>query len=112
MTIVPYIEILSDLLQTKYKMPINKAGILFGLPYLISVFLLPIIGLYSDFLGNRVKIVIFSSLILIGAFSSSLLMPSCDDCLNELYSIVIFGIGYSLYAGTIYACIPFVVEER
>ena len=93
-------------------MPVKKAGILFGLPYLISVVLLPIIGLFSDFLGNRVKIVILSSLVLIGAFLTSLLMPSCNDCYYEMYTIVIFGIGYSMYVGTIYACIPFVVEER
>lgn len=113
LTTIPYIEICSDLLQTKYSMDEKKAGFLFGVPYLMSVVLMPIIGLFSDFIGLRIKCVIFSSFILIAAFLTSMLMPSCNDsCNNELYTIVLLGIGYSVYVAVIFPCIPFVVEEK
>lgn len=113
MTIIPYIEICSDMLQLKYSMSEKKAGFFFGLPYLMSVVLLPLIGRLSDHIGMRIKSVILSSLIFIATFTTSMLMPSCtDSCYNELYSIVLLGLGYSLYVANIFPCIPFVVEEK
>lgn len=91
----------------------KKAGFLFGVPYLMSVVLLPLIGLVSDYIGLKVKAVIFSSVIFIATFTTSMLMPSCtDSCSNELYSIVMLGIGYSIYVSMIFPCIPFVVQEK
>jgi hypothetical protein len=48
-------------------------------------------------------------MILILAFASSIMMPECQKCYNELYPLVLVGIGYSIYAAAIWGSVPYVV---
>lgn len=53
-----------------------------------------------------------SSVILITGFTASMLMPECDQCYNEVYVLVLTGIGYSIYASAIWGSVPYVVAPR
>ena len=53
--------------------------------------------------------VCLSSVILIIAFTSSMFMPECYQCYNEVYPLVLTGIGYSIYAAAIWGSVPYVV---
>jgi MFS family permease len=112
MSIFPYIQIASDLLQTKYHFSTIQAGYLFGVPYIISAIASPFLGLLIDKFGKRALLSCLSSFILIIGFSSSMMMPECDKCYNELYPLILTGIGYSIYASAIWGSVPYVVKAN
>jgi MFS family permease len=112
MSVFPYIQISSDLLQTKYSFDTKTAGYLFGIPYIISAVSSPFLGLAIDKIGKRAFLICLSSAILILAYGTSMMMPGCYKCYNELYPLVLTGIGYSIYAAAIWGSIPYVVEPN
>ena len=54
MSIFPYIQVASDLLQTKYHFDKITAGYLFGIPYIISAVSSPLLGILIDQVGKIV----------------------------------------------------------
>lgn len=70
----------------------------------------PLLGMFIDRVGKRALLICLSSLILIVAYSSSMMMPECYQCNNEMYPLVLTGIGYSIYAAAIWGSIPYVVK--
>jgi MFS family permease len=52
--IFPYIQVVSDMLQTKFHFSEAKAGALFGIPYIISACASPFLGYFIDRFGKRV----------------------------------------------------------
>jgi nitrate/nitrite transporter NarK len=77
MSIFPYIQVASDLLQTKYHFDKIKAGYMFGVPYIISACLSPLLGIAIDKVGKRALLIILSSIVLMIAFTSSMMMDEC-----------------------------------
>jgi MFS family permease len=77
MSVFPYIQVASDILQTKYHFDKIKAGYLFGVPYIISAILSPLLGLTIDKVGKRAFLICLSSVILIIAYTASMMMPEC-----------------------------------
>lgn len=112
MTIFPYLQIASDLLQVKYHFSKVTAGYLFGIPYIIAACLSPFLGFLIDKIGKRAILISLSSFILIVAFTSSMFMPECEQCYNEVYPLVLTGIGYSIYAAAIWGSVPYVVSSN
>lgn len=109
MSVFPYIQNASDLLQTKYGFDKVTSGFLFGVPYIISAITSPFIGAGIDKFGKRAFLVCMSSVILIIAYTASMMMPECHQCYNEVYPLVLTGIGYSIYAAAIWGSVPYVV---
>jgi len=112
MSIFPYIMITSNTLQTKYGFDKIQAGYLFGIPYVISAMICPLLGFTIDRVGKRALMVCLSSLILIVAFVSSMFAPACYRCYNEVFPLVMVGIGYSLYASAVWGSIPYCVPPH
>ena len=77
MSVFPYIQVVSDLLQTKYQFDKITAGYLFGIPYIISAITSPFLGLAIDKVGKRAFLICVSSAILIIAYITSMMMPGC-----------------------------------
>jgi len=50
--------------------------------------------------------------ILIIAYGTSSMMSECYQCYNELYPLVLTGVGYSIYAAAIWGSIPYIVDEN
>jgi MFS family permease len=84
---------------------------MFGIPYIISAITSPFLGLMIDKVGRRALLICMSSALLIIAFTSSMFMPECHQCYNEIYPLVLTGIGYSIYAAAIWGSIPYVVPS-
>lgn len=112
MSVFPYLQIASDLLQTKYGFDSHRAGLLFGVPYIISAATSPFLGFAIDKIGKRALLICLSSVILIIAFTSSMMMPECHQCYNEMYPLVLVGIGYSIYAAACWGSVPYVVDPN
>ena len=112
MSVFPYIQNASNLLQTKYQFDNKTAGALFGVPYIISAVASPFLGLMIDKIGKRAFLCCLSSVVLIVAYATSLFMPACDKCYNELIPLVLTGIGYSIYASAIWGSVPYVVPKK
>lgn len=111
MSIFPYIQVASDLLQTKYHFDKITAGYLFGIPYIISAVTSPLLGILIDQVGKRAFLICLSSALLILANLSSMSMPECDRCHNEVYPLVLTGIGYSIYCAAIWGSVPYLVSQ-
>ena len=112
MSVFPYIQVASNLLQTKYNFDSTKAGQLFSVPYLISAFSSPFLGFAIDRFGKRALVIIISSIILTAAYSISMFLPECDQCYSEMYPLVLTGVGYSIYAAAIWGSVPYVVTPQ
>jgi len=112
MSVFPYIQNASDLLQSKYHFDKVTSGFLFGVPYIISAITSPFIGAAIDKYGKRALLICLSSVILIIAYTSSMMMPECHQCYNEVYPLVLTGIGYSIYAAAIWGSVPYVVKPN
>lgn len=112
MSVFPYIQNASNLLQTKYGFDNKTAGALFGVPYIISAIASPFLGLMIDKVGKRAFLCCLSSCVLIVAYTTSLFMPKCDKCYNEMVPLVLTGIGYSIYASAIWGSVPYVVPKK
>ena len=53
--------------------------------------------------------------ILIAAFTISMLLPDCpagEKCYYEVYPLILCGVGYSIYASVIWGSIPYTVEPK
>jgi hypothetical protein len=48
----------------------------------------------------------------IATFTTSMLMPKCDQCYNEVYPLVMLGFAYTVYASVIWGSIPYAVEPK
>lgn len=79
MSVFPYYQLASKMIQMKYGFNEDQAGKLIAIPYYISAGFSPIFGFTVDKIGRRVIFITISSIILISAFSLSMLMPSCID---------------------------------
>lgn len=85
------------------------AGYLFGIPYIIGACFAPPLGIMIDKYGKRAWLCCLSSVILIVAFSLSMLTTECDKCYKEILSLILIGIGFVIYAAAIWGTIPLVV---
>jgi len=112
MSVFPYIQKVGYILEHKYNFDEKAAGQLFGIPYFISAGISPFLGLAVDKYGKRALIISLSSVILIIAFSTSIMLPACDACYNEVIVEVLVGVAYSIYASAIWGSIPYVVEPK
>ena len=41
-----------------------------------------------------------------------MMLPACDQCYNEVYPLVLTGIGYSIYAAAIWGSVPYTVPPQ
>jgi hypothetical protein len=41
-----------------------------------------------------------------------MMMPECHQCYNEMYPLVLTGIGYSIYAAACWGSVPYVVDAK
>ena len=110
MSIFPYLQVVSDLIQKKYNLDQTTAGSMFGVPYLISAFASPFLGFMIDRVGRRALMICISSFILICAFTTSLFLPGDDGSKLELIPLVIVGVGYSIYCAAIWGSVPYTVQ--
>lgn len=115
MSVFPYVQIVGGLLQHKYGFDEQASARLFGIPYIISACICPFLGFGIDKIGKRVLFIMFSSVILIATFLTSMFLPECpteEPCYYEVAPLIMCGIGYSIYASVIWGSIPYTVEPR
>ena len=83
----------------------EKAGMYMSIPFVISGFLVPLFGYTIDKVGQRAYLAVFSSIMGLIAFSSLYYI-------NPLYSLILIGVTYSLFASVIWPAISLVVKKN
>ncbi|KAJ3315161.1 hypothetical protein HDV04_004302 [Boothiomyces sp. JEL0838] len=92
-TVIPFNTTLSDFLMSKwYPGDPATAGLIMGIPDLLSAFVVPFFGYVVDRFGHRVLWLFFCSL---GLAFSHLLLGLTD--LTPIVGMVILGLSYSIY---------------
>jgi len=83
----------------------EKAGVYMSIPFMISGFLVPIFGLIIDRYGQRAYLTLFSSILGLISFASLYFI-------HPLFSLILLGITYSLFASVIWPAISLVVDKK
>jgi hypothetical protein len=78
-SVTPHMQVLTDLLETKYKVDDKLAPNLFGIPYYMVAVLCPFIGIIIDRYGKLVHYMIASSILLFISHIITALLPPCND---------------------------------
>mmetsp|Transcript_11977 Transcript_11977/g.8366 ORF Transcript_11977/g.8366 Transcript_11977/m.8366 type:complete len:152 (-) Transcript_11977:221-676(-) len=115
MSVFPYTQTVEAVLIDKFNLPVETAGTLYGLPYLISALICPIFGYLIDRIGKRTQFILASSLMTVLACSITIFLPVDDqDTPNYtcLIPLILLGVGYSVYASALWGSIPYIVERR
>jgi hypothetical protein len=58
------------------------------------------------------RIVIFSSVLLMAAHLITMQLPPCNNCYTEILPLILTGFGYSIYAAALWGSIPYVVDAK
>lgn len=85
---------------------------MFGIPYLISAILSPILGKVIDKVGMRAMFITMSSAVLILAFIISMNLPGTDGSKLEIIPLTLVGCAYSVYCAAIWGSIPYTVSPQ
>ena len=103
---------MTKILVIKYNFSKITAGTFAGIPWYFSVIFAPMLGKVVDYFGRRAILIVGSNILLIIAHLMSMFSPSCDQCHNEVFSLCLLSIGYSIYASTMWASIAFTVPQE
>ncbi|KAJ3270927.1 hypothetical protein HDV01_007324 [Terramyces sp. JEL0728] len=106
-SVVPFFHICTDFFQQKwYHDDAEMAGFVMSIPDFISAVGSPICGIAVDYYGKRSHLMIISGLLLCTSLS---LMAFTD--LTPMIGMSIIGLAYSLFAATIWPCVPYLVAS-
>lgn len=108
MSISTYFQIVPDILQTKYHFNPVDAGFYASIPFTISAISGTLFGLLVDITGKRGHYIALSAVILIIAFTNSAFSKECYQCNNEVISLVLCGLAYSIYGAAMWGSLPYV----
>ncbi|TPX43720.1 hypothetical protein SeLEV6574_g04889 [Synchytrium endobioticum] len=105
---VPFFHICTDLFQSKwYPNDAQKAGLVMSIPDIVSAIGSPIAGWMLDYVGHRATVLPLSGIMLIithSLFAFTMVSP--------MFSMVLMGISYSVFAAALWPCIPFLVARH
>jgi MFS family permease len=86
---------------------------LYGIPYFISAFASPILGIIIDKKGKRALFIMSSSILVTGACLITAFLPDyTEPSYMCLLPQIMLGIGYSIYAAALWGSIPYTCIPR
>lgn len=103
------------MLTREWNIDDNLAGALYSLPFLISAFVSPFLGLLIDKIGKRAMMIMLSSFFVIVACVLTAILVTPDYIgpnWSFLAPLIILGLAYSVYAGALWSSIPYVVKPN
>lgn len=109
----PFIHIISDMLQEKWGVDPQYAGVLMSVPDMISAFGSPVCGYLMDHWSNKYK---NTSRAMFLVLSGSLLVVVHVllgmTQLNPIYALILLGISYSCFGGSLWPMVPHLVNNQ
>ena len=104
---VPYNNVASDYLQTRYFDDAVDANVAMSIPDVLAMFLIPAMGYFVDKLGRKVSLMALGSICFIAGHL--LLTIGRGKCL-AVSALIILGFGYSTLLA-FWACVPTLVRN-
>lgn len=83
-----------------------------SIPTMLGAVLSPFMSIYIDRRGQRPKLMVWASALLLITNVSLMVFPRCPHCTSVAFFFVLMGISICLYGAVIWACIPFTVPPR
>ena len=83
----------------------HRAGEAMALPFLISAFLIPVLGLIIDKNGRRGYVMLVSSILALLTFVLFILI-------DPIYGLILFGISFAIFAAVLWPSITLVVPVK
>ena len=113
-SIYPYLNMVENLLETKYCISSIMAGYLFEIPYVISAICSIFIGILVDKIGRRLNFILLGNLFVFLAFFISIATPvSCPaTSYSEVLPLTLIGLSYAIFGSTLWSAISFTVEPH
>lgn len=111
-SIFPFTNVSNSMFMHKYDLSLTVASRLTSSVFIIAAVLCATFGFLIDKIGYRVSFIMSSSVLILIAHLSFLLMPVCDGCYEGLFPLVCIGIAYSVFAAALWPMIPIVVKEE
>lgn len=103
----------ADLMVKRFSFDVKTAGKFLAGVYMVATFSVFFLGYAVDKLGRRIKIINYSSVILIAMHLYTAILPDSDE---PSYWIVLTIIGagliYAVYAAVCWPCISMIVDEK
>lgn len=83
MSIFPFMQVVTDMLQTRFCISEQQAPKIYGIPYIISACSSPFLGILIDKIGKRVIFIFFSSSFILAGHLLTMFIP--DSCPETSY---------------------------
>lgn len=113
MSIFPFIQLANTALVDQFGFKSETAGILYSVPYFMSMVLSPMLGFTIDKVGKRALFITISSvLVAISCFFDAALPTYTSPNYICLGPLILVGFGYSIYASALWSSIPYIVQPR
>jgi MFS family permease len=119
MSFMSCMNVASDLLQMRFALHSETAGLVMSLPYLIAAVITPFVGYFIDLHGMKTitstslpnPSIVTSSAVIFALSHFYLAMldqyyPNYEPSYRCIFGFVLFGISYSLYTTSIWPCVP------
>eukprot|EP00347_Sterkiella_histriomuscorum_P023550 403334216 len=110
-SIIPYTSNLTKMMEEKFMISEDTAGILYGVPSYIAAVFCPVFGLIIDRYGYRIYFLIFSSCLMVLGHSLNLLIgQEEEESYLVIVIIIILGFAYTIFGSSIWAAVPDVID--
>jgi len=110
MSIFPFIQLANTALVQQFGFDKETAGILYSVPYFMSMVLSPLLGFTIDKVGKRAMFITISSvLVALSCFFDAALPNYTSPNFICLGPLILVGFGYSIYASALWSSIPYIV---
>lgn len=114
-TLYPFIQNASEMFQLKFNLDLQETGTVIAIPFIVFIFLGPLLGILLDKIGMRCYILIigyFCVFISYYVFFKLDICPEFDKCYQGIFPMSLIGIASTIIQLTMYVCVNYIIKEK
>ena len=102
----------TDMLMKRFGFSDSKSAMTIEYQFLVSAFLLPMLGAFIDKHGRFFLVMMSGAVINLLTHIFLIMLPDCEDCNIAMVPYMIYGISFSVYIVAMWGAVPFVITEK